>query len=381
LFELKKTYLMTPGPTQVAAETLLAMARPVFHHRTPQFEAMLAETTELLQYTMQTTGDVFVIAGSGTAALEACVANTMQPGDKAICVRGGKFGERWAKICEAFGVTPVNIDLEWGEAVDPDTVAGLLKDDPSIRAVCVQLCETSTATVTDVAALGKITRGTDTLLIVDGVSSVGAIEYRMDDWGVDMTAVGSQKALMMPPGLAVVAASEKGMKAVQDGTPRAFYLDLQAAKKSADKGTTPYTPALTLVAGLLAALREIKDEGIENVWARHALLGKALRAGAVALGLGIFSKSPADCVTAITLPEGVDGGALLKTAEQKYGVKFAGGQDHIKGKVVRVSTMGYIGMFDVVISLSALEMALAEVGAPVELGAGVRAAEEVFLAG
>jgi aspartate aminotransferase-like enzyme len=378
---LKKTYLMTPGPTQVAAETMLAMAHPIFHHRTPAFEAMLKEATELLRYVMQTSGDVFVLAGSGSAALEACVSSALRPGDRAICVRGGKFGERWADICTAFGVTPVNMDIEWGTAVRPEAVAELLAKDPGIRAVCVQLCETSTATLTDVEALGRITRDTETLLIVDGVSSVGAVEYRMDAWGVDLTAIGSQKALMLPPGLAVVAASPKAMQAVQTGKPTAFYLSLQAAKKAADKGTTPYTPAVTLIAGLLATLRELQAEGIENVWARHALLGKALRAGAAALGLGLFSQSPADCVTALTLPDGVDGGALLKNAERKFGVKFAGGQEQLKGKIVRVSTMGYVGLFDVVISLSALEMALADAGVPVELGAGIRAAEEVFLAG
>ena len=374
-----KTYLMTPGPTEVPPDTLLEMARPVFHHRTPEFADVLREVTDLLRYVLRTSGDVFVLAGSGTAAMEACVANALRRGDRAICVRGGKFGERWAKLCEPFGVEPVNLDIEWGTAVDPDAIAGLLRDDPDIRAVCVQLCETSTATVTDIAAIGQLTRDTDTLLLVDVVSSLAAIEFRMDEWGVDLAAAGSQKALMMPPGLAVVAAGPKAMNAIQANQPPAFYLDLRAAKKAADKNSTPYTPAVTLMVGLLNSLRQIKAEGIENVWARHARLGRALRAGAAALGLDLLSTSPADCVTAIRVPDGVDGAQLLKTIEHRYGVKLAGGQEHLKGRIVRISTMGHVGLFDVLIALAALEMALADAGASVELGAGVRAAEQVFL--
>jgi len=374
-----KKYLMTPGPTEVPAETLLAMARPVFHHRTPEFRETLEEAMELLRYVIQTSGDVFLLCGSGTAAMEACVANALRPGDKALCVLGGKFGERWANICEALGVAVVPMDIEWGTAVAPQAVADALAREPDIKAVCVQLCETSTATVTDVEAIAGLTRYTETLLLVDGVSSVGALEFRMDAWGVDLLAVGSQKALMMPPGLAVVAAGAKAVKAIEAHGGSGFYLNLAAAKKSADQGSTPYTASVNMVVGLLASLRMIKAEGIENVWARHAVLGTALRAGAAALGLPLLSSSPADCVTAIRLPEAVDGGALLKDLEAKYGVKFAGGQNQLKGKIVRISTMGYSGPFDVIIALSALEMALCDAGQPVELGAGVRAAEEVLL--
>ncbi len=374
-----KKYLMTPGPTEVPPETLVEMARPIFHHRTPEFSQILKEVTELLKYVLQTAGDVFILAGSGTAAMEACVVNALKRGDKAVCVRGGKFGERWTKICEAFGIVPVNLDIEWGKAVEPAAIEKALKAQPDIRAVCVQLCETSTATATDVKAIAAITRKTDTLLIVDGVSAVGAMECRMDEWGVDLIAVGSQKALMMPPGLAYVAAGERAMKAIQANKGQAFYLDLRAAKKNLAEMTTAYTPAVSLVVGQLASLRRIKEEGIENVWARHAMLGKAVRAGAKALGLAVFSSRPSDSVTAITLPANVDGGAIVKTIEKKYGIKFAGGQDTLKGKIVRISTMGYCGPFDVIIGLAALEMALAEAGVKVELGAGVRAAEEVFL--
>lgn len=375
-----KKYLMTPGPTEVPPETLIEMARPVFHHRTPEFSAILKETTDLLKYVFQTSSDVFILAGSGTAAMEACIVNALKRGDKALCVRGGKFGERWTKICDAFGIVPVNLDIEWGKAVQPAQIEKALKDQPDIKAVCVQLCETSTATATDVKAIAAVTRKTDALLIVDGVSAIGAMECRMDEWGVDLIAVGSQKALMMPPGLAFVAASERAMKGISANKGQTFYLDLRAAKKNIAEMTTAYTPAVTLVLGQLASLRRMKEEGIENVWARHAKLGKAVRAGAKALGLDVYSTQPSDSVTAVTLPDGVDGGAVVKNIEKKYGIKFAGGQDQLKGKIVRISTMGYCGPFDVIMALAALEMALAEVGVKVQLGAGVKAAEEVFLA-
>jgi aspartate aminotransferase-like enzyme len=374
-----KTYLMTPGPTEVPPDTLLELARPVFHHRTPEFSQVLTECTELLREVLQTSGDIFLIAGSGTAAMEACLGGALTPGETALCVRGGKFGERWSKICAALGITTVDVDVEWGSAVEPEEIGRLLEANPEIRAVCVQLCETSTATVTDVEAIGRLTRDRDTLLIVDGVSSVGALEYRMDDWGVDLTAVGSQKALMMPPGLAIVAAGKKAMETILAHDPPGLYLDLRAAKKAADKASTPYTPAVNLVVGLLRSLRRIHEEGIENVWARHALLGRALRAGVQALGLGLLSNRPADCVTAVALPDEVDGVALLETCEKDYGVKFAGGQEQLKGKIIRISTMGYSDRFDVVTALAALEMALTTQGVEVELGFGVRAAEEVFL--
>jgi aspartate aminotransferase-like enzyme len=370
---------MTPGPTEVPAETQLEIARPVFHHRTQRFTEVLAEVTDLLRYVLRTSGEVFVLAGSGTAAMEACVVNALNSGDKAVCVRGGKFGQRWSQICRTHGVETMNLDVEWGRAVEPAAIQDALDADPDIKAVCVQLCETSTATLTDVEAIGRISRENDALLIVDGVSSVGAVEYRMDDWGVDMTAVGSQKALMMPPGLAVVAANERAMARVHATMTPAYYLCLASASKAAKKSSTPYTPAVTLVMGLLASLRQIKDEGIENVWARHATLGQAMRAGAQALGLGLLSASPSDSVTAITLPGGVDGAALLKNIEVRHGVKFAGGQEQLAGRIVRVSTMGYCGPFDVIVALAALEMGLTEAGVSVELGAGVRAAEQVFL--
>ncbi|MFW6158367.1 MAG: pyridoxal-phosphate-dependent aminotransferase family protein [Planctomycetota bacterium] len=378
---MKKTYLMTPGPTEVPPDTLLEMARPVYHHRTERFEATLAEVTRLLKELLGTSGEVFVIAGTGTAAMEACIANSLGRGDRAICVRGGKFGDRWSKICEAFGIVPVHLDIEWGDAVDPDEVGRLLERSPGVKAVCVQLCETSTAALTDVEAIGQLTRDSEALLVVDGVSSVGAVEFRMDAWHVDLVAVGSQKALMMPPGLAVVAAGDRAMGRVRTRPSPAFYLDLDAAKAAADQSSTPYTAPVTLVEGFLRSLRQIMEEGVEAVWARHARLGRALRAGVRALGLEVFASRPADCVTAVRVPEDVDGGALVADIEATDGVKFAGGQAHLKGKIIRVSTMGYAGPFDVIIALAALEMGLTRAGHALDLGAGVRAAEAVFLEG
>lgn len=374
-----KRYLMTPGPTEVPPDTLLAMARPVIHHRTPEFHAIMKETIGLLKYVFQTKGDVFVLAGSGTSAMEACIANTIRPGGRVLCVRTGKFGERWTKIVKTFNGVPVNLDVEWGRAVNPSAIAKALNEDASIRAVCCQHCDTSTGVANDIKAIGEITRNTDTLLIVDGVSAAGALEFRMDEWGVDMLASGSQKALMMAPGLAFIAASPKAMKSISADQPCSFYFDINKMKKFAEADDTPFTPAITLVYGQLNSLKMIRAEGIENVWSRHAMLGRACRAAAEAIGLKVFSQNPSDCVTAVLVPDGINGTEMIKSIEARYGIKFADGQDSLKGRVIRIGTMGYCGRFDVISFVAALEMSLVEAGVDITLGAGVQAAEQVFL--
>jgi len=374
-----KRYLLSPGPFEVPPEVLLEMARPVFHHRTPQFKDALAEAIEGLRYVFRTEGDVFIIASSGTGAMEACVSNVLDPGETAIVVRGGKFGERWGEICQAFGVEVVPIDVEWGDAISPEQVGDALKQHPDAKAVYTTLCETSTGVLTDVKSIGKIMANSDALLVVDGISSIGGVEFEMDAYKVDLLAVGSQKALMLPPGLAFLAASKKAWKKI-DATAdrRAYYFDLKAAQKSGAKTDTPYTPAIASVMGLLKALEMIRDEGLEHVWRRHDALAEAARAGAVAMGLELFSKAPANTVTAIKLPESVDGDALTKLLRDSYGVTIAGGQSQLKGKICRIAHMGYAGPFDVVTALAALEIGLDELGYDVTLGSGVAAAEKAL---
>ncbi len=376
-----KRYLLSPGPFEVPPEVLLEMARPVYHHRTPQFKQALKNAVEGLRYVFRTQGDVFIFASSGTGAMEASVANVVNPGEEAIVVRGGKFGERWGELCEAFGAKVIPIDIEWGEAVEPEAIARALEKHPDAVAVYTTLCETSTGVVTDVKAVGEIVAPTNALLVVDGISAVGAVEFEMDAWNVDLLAVGSQKALMLPPGLAFLAVSEKAWQKVdKTAARRAYYFDLPAARKSGIKSDTPYTPAISMVIGLVKALELIREEGLDNVWRRHDALAEATRAGARALGLEVFSRSPSNSVTAIKLPEEVDGDALTKLLRDAYGVTIAGGQSQLKGKICRIAHMGYAGPFDVVTALAALEIGLAELGHKVSIGAGVAAAEEVLFA-
>jgi aspartate aminotransferase-like enzyme len=312
--------------------------------------------------------------------MEAAVANLASTGRKALTIEGGKFGERWGELCDAYGFEHEAIKVEWGKAVDPLVVAEALAEDDSIAAVFATHCETSTGVLHDVKALGEIVRKTKAVLVVDAVSSAGACELRTDEWGIDVVCVGSQKGLMLPPGLALVSVSPKAQALIEaTENRRAYYFDLVKAMKSAAKDDTPYTPAITLVIGLDAALGMIEEEGLENCFARHELLSRAVRAGVKALGLEPFAERPSPSVTSVLLPEGLDGAALVKTLRDTEGVAFAGGQAALKGKIIRIATMGYCGKYDVILGLSALEMGLATAGIKVDLGAGVRAAEEIFL--
>jgi aspartate aminotransferase-like enzyme len=379
---MRKDYLLTPGPSAVPAEVLLAMAHPVFHHRTPRFKAILADALARSRRVLMTENPVAILASSGTGAMEAAVANLASRGRKALTVEGGKFGERWGELCTAFGFEHEAIKVEWGKAVDPKVVEEKLAADDSIAAVFATHCETSTGVMNDVKALGEVVSKTKAVFVVDAVSSAGACELRTDEWKIDVVCVGSQKGLMLPPGLALISVSPKAQSLIEATEDRrAYYFDLVKAMKSTAKDDTPYTPALTLVIGLNEALKMIEEEGIEELFRRHELLSAAVRAGVQALGLELFAERPSTSVTSVRLPEGVDGVALVKTLRDVEGVAFAGGQADLKGKIVRIATMGYCGKFDVILGLAALEMGLAQAGVKVELGSGVRAAEEVLLEG
>ena len=376
-----KQRLFTPGPTPVPEEVLLELARPMFHHRTAEYRAMLEQVTKDMQYVLGTSQDVYTITGSGSAAMEAAVSNVVAPGETVIAVRGGKFGERWSELGKAFGAEVVDLDIEWGTAPTADQIAEALRANPGTVAVYITQCETSTATFADVEALGKVVAGTAALLVVDGISSIGAVPFKMDAWGVDISVTGSQKALMLPPGLAFIACSEKAWKKIEATGPRAYYVDLKAYRKSLGKGfDNPYTPANLMIRAAVKALAMIRDEGLEAVWARSRRLAEALRAGAAALGLELFSKSPSDSVTALKVPDGIDGERLPKILANDFGVRCAGGQAQLKGKIIRFTTMGYTDAWDILAALGALEMALAKLGYEVEFGAGVAAAQKVLAA-
>jgi aspartate aminotransferase-like enzyme len=377
-----KPYLLAPGPTPVPPEVLAAVAQPLIHHRTPAFAAVLGEVQEGLRELFGTTQDVLVLAASGTGAMEGAVSNLLSPGDAVVVVNGGKFGERWTKICRAYGVVVHEIAVEWGRAVEPAAVAAALDAHPEARAVFVQASETSTCALHPVPALAEITRARETLLVVDGITAVGVLPLPMDQLGIDVLVTGSQKALMLPPGLAFVALSPRAWAAAERARLPRFYFDFVRERRGVAERSTAWTPAISLIQGLRVALRMLRTEGWANVYARHARLARATRAGAAALGLSLLAPdAPSPAATAICVPAGVDGGALVRYLRDRMQVTFAGGQDRLKGRIVRIAHLGWVGAFDVVVALGALEMALRHFGVAVELGRGVGAAEAVLAEG
>jgi aspartate aminotransferase-like enzyme len=376
-----KRYLLAPGPTPVPPEVLLAMARPVIHHRAPEFAQLFGEVREDLKWLYQTRNDVLILAASGTGGMEGSVSNFLSPGDKALVVNGGKFGERWGKLCKTFGVQVTELRVEWGHAVDPQAVADALKKDPSIKAVYVQASETSTGVAHDIKSLGDIVRGREgTILVVDAITALGVFDVPTDAWGLDVVVSGSQKAFMLPPGLAFVSVSEKAWAFAEKAKNAAFYFNFRKERESQIKNQTAYTPAVSLILGLQEVLRILKAEGLPAIFGRQARLAQATREGVKAAGLSLFPKqSPSDALTAISSPDGVDGQAIYRNLRVQYGITAAGGQDHLKGKIFRISHMGYMDTFDVITALAAIEMVLKGLGHGVRLGSGVAKAQELLM--
>lgn len=379
---MRKKYLLAPGPTPVPESALLAMAQPMMHHRTPQFSEIFRETADLLKYVFQTKQDVLILAASGTGAMEGSVTNLFSPGDEVIVVNGGKFGERWGKISEAYGLKAHWITVEWGKAVDPAVVKKVMDENPKVKAIMVQASETSTTVAHPVKELATLTKDKDCLLIVDGITGVGVFDLPMDEWGIDVLVSGSQKAFMLPPGLAFVALSEKAWKFQETAKCPRFYFDYKKERKNLKDNTTAYTPAVSLIIGLREALKMIKEEGLYNVFARHDRLARATRAATTALGLKqLAPDAPSNAATGVFVPEGVDGGKLVKYLRDEVGTTMAGGQDHLKGKILRIAHLGYIDTFDIIISIAAIEMALSKFGHKVPFGKGVGAAQEILIEG
>jgi serine---pyruvate transaminase len=379
---MQKKYLMTPGPTPVPSEVLLAQARPMIHHRTPDFSAMLMECVEGLKYVFQTQGEVLILASSGTGAMESSFANLFCAGDTVIVARNGKFGDRMVQIAQVYGLEVVDLRYEWTEVVRPDDIAAALAEHPDARGVVVTQSETSSGVLNDVEAIGRICAGyPDCVLIVDSITGIGAVPCMTDEWGLDVVMTGSQKGLMLPPGLAALSVSEKAWRAYERSTLPKYYFDWMKYKKNLAKETTPFTPAVSLVVGLVEALRMMREEGIENVIARHARLAEATRRGCEALGMRLFAppEGRGSAVTPVWVPDGVDGKKIVKIMKDKYGVTIAGGQDDYAGRIFRVGHLGYFGDFDIITTLAALEMTLAELGYDFERGSGIKAAEAVFM--
>jgi len=373
-----KQYLMIPGPTPVPPAVMAAMSRPIIGHRTDEFAEMHRRIVERLQIVFQTKNDIFVLTHSGTGGMETAVANTVEPGDKVLALVTGNFGERFAKIARAYGADVDEVLFGWGNCVDLKAVEEKLAAN-SYKLVLATQNETSTGVTNDIAGIGSLVAKTSSLFLVDGVSGVGGIEIKMDEWNVDILVTASQKAMMLPPGLAMVAVSPKAWKAVESNSSPRFYFSLPAAKKSYEKWNTAYTPGVSLFAGLDAALDMMMTEGIENVYARHKVLARATRAAVKAMGLKLYASDEyaSPVITAIESPEGIDGDRIRKVLKNEFGVTFAGGQGILKGKIFRIAHMGFADKMDVIIAISALEMA--RIGYPMELGSGVRAAQQVLL--
>ncbi len=373
--------MFTPGPTQIPPEVVLAEASPMIHHRTSEFSDIFANVSEDLKYIFQTKdGEVFTFASSGTGGMEACVVNSVSRGDKAIVVSGGKFGERWAQICETYGVNVVKIDVENGKAVDPAVLNDTIEKEQDVKAVFTTLSETSTGVVHDIEGIAKIVKGHNLLLIVDGISGIGVQPFKMDDWGIDIAVTGSQKGFMLPPGLAFVCVAQSAWDAIEKSDLPKYYWNFKKMRKALSNKTTAYTPAISLIMAAGKSIEIIKSEGIENVWARHAKLAHATREGVKALGLELFAGSDfGNVLTSVKIPDGVTFDAGIKKLRDETGVTIAGGQDELKGKMFRVGHMGYVNEFDIILAISAVEKILQENGYKVELGKGISKVQEILV--
>lgn len=374
-----KQYLLSPGPTPIPNEVALAMSETMIHHRTPQFNKIFEEARQGLKTLFGTKGDVLMLASSGTGAMEAAVSNLFSPGDQVLVINGGKFGERWLNIATAFGLNPVEITVEWGQAVKVEEVEKQLKLHPEIQGVMIQASETSTTVLHPVKEIAELTRR-GPLFLVDGVTAVGVLSVPLDEWGIDALVTGSQKALMLPPGLGFIALSDRAWKKTKQAKLPRFYFDLNLEQKNQAKGSGAFTPAVSLIFGLRASLKLMQREGLDRVYARHARMSRATRAAATALGLRLLApESPSPAATGIFLPDGFDADQVLEYLRDQMGVTLAEGQDQLKGKVIRIAHVGYMGAFDVITAIAALEMALRKFGAEIPFGSGVAAAQEVLM--
>lgn len=374
---MKKNRLFTPGPTPVPDRVLQAGARPIIHHRTPEFEESLASVHENLRYLFGTEEPVMLLASSGTGAMEAAIANTLSSGDTVVTVNGGKFGERWGRIARAYGLEVEEVVIDWGTSVTAEQIRERLSKHQTLSAICLTHSETSTGGLTDVQGIIQELRPEfNGLFIVDGITAVGAHPMDFDAWDVDVLVTGSQKGLMIPPGLACIAMSARAWSAAERSDLPAFYFDLIEARKAYDKGTTPWTPAVSLVLGLAEALEMIKAEGKERVWNRHARLAEGLRAGVRALDVEVFAQSPSNALTSILLPDGCK--ELPGRLKNDWGYTIAGGQGEYKGVIGRISHLGYYDDSDMIGMIYAMERVLAELRGSEVSGAGLAAAAKAF---
>jgi aspartate aminotransferase-like enzyme len=364
IFKKKYPYrLLTPGPVPLHPDVQQILSEPMIHHRTPEFERCLRSVCERLKDTFATQESVYIHASTGTGAMESAIVNTLSPGDKALCIVSGKFGERWAQMCKIFGVEVITHNVEWGEAVNAEDVARLLRAHPDIKAVLTQACETSTATVHPVRELSTLIREkSDTLLMIDAITAVGAMELEMDQWGLDVVIGGSQKAFMLPTGLSFIALSHKARRFAERSRIPKFYFDLKLEQKALAKGETHFSSVVPLIRALDISLNYLTGDAKKRTLSRIEKLAEATRAAAPALGLSVFSKSPSPSVTALVVPPNIDSQKLRDHIEEKYNLTLMGGQDQLKGKILRIGHLGYITNDDMLALFEILALALRDFG-------------------
>jgi aspartate aminotransferase-like enzyme len=376
-----KRYLLAPGPTPVPPEVLLGMAMPIIHHRSPDFIPVLDSAKKGLQWLYQTKNDVLILCSTGTGGMVGAVNNFFNRGDRVLVVNGGKFGERWTDICRGYGLKVKEIVVEWGYAVDPARIQEVLKKNRDIKGVFVQASETSTGVYHDIEAIGAIVRKyEDTLFIVDAISALAAHDLRTDEWGIDVMVGGSQKGVMLPPGIAFVSVSEKAWARAESSRLPRFYFDFKKERKTLAENQTNFTSPVTLIIGLNESLKMLRAEGLKNVFNRHERLADATRRSVQAIGLELYPKeSPSNSVTAVVSPPGIDGQVVYKNLREKYGITAAGGQGKIKGKIFRLAHLGYVDRFDIIIAIAGIEMVLKGLRYPVKLGTGVAVAQGLLM--
>ncbi len=379
---IRKQRLFTPGPTPLHPAVQEALARPILHHRTEEFRAVFRDSITGLKAFLKTDDDVVILACSGTGGMEAALVNVLSPGERMLALVAGNFGERWAGMGRAHGMDVVTLEAPWGEAVAPGRVAEALESDPKIRAVFVQLSESSTGVAHDVEAIARITRGKDALLVVDAISGAGAIPLDTRAWGVDVVVVGAQKALALPPGLSFLSASARAWDRIEAARAPRFYFDLRRERKGQKGGEAAFTPAISNVVALRAALAFVEEQGgVDALVANAGTLAAATRAAAVALALPLVApRDHGDALTALFAPDGIEASAIVKGLKREFGSTVAGGQGRLAGRAFRIAHLGYYDVTDILGLLASLEVVLRRLGHPFDLGRGVAAAEEAYLA-
>ncbi|MCK5219135.1 alanine--glyoxylate aminotransferase family protein [bacterium] len=377
-----KKRLMTPGPTDIPPSVLAEACKPIIHHRTPQFRAILTEVVAGLKRVFRTNHDLLIFPAAGTGGMESAVVNLCSPGDTVLTASCGNFGNRWTAIAKAYGISTEHYEVEWGQGNDPKEIEKRLAANPGIKVVFTTLLETSTGIESDIRTIGDIVAPTPAVLVVDAISGMGATPMKTDDWKADVVIAGAQKGFMIPPGLAMVTISSKAWELAKKSKIPKYYFSWEKAHKSMTAealANTPYTPSVSLIMQMAESLRLIEEEGLENIWERHARMARSARSAMEALGLKLFATGrPSNAVTSVYVPEGVDGTKLFKTIRDTYGITLAGGQGKVKGRIFRIGHLGYADDWDIVAAVAAIERALYEQGYTLELGAGVAAAEKVL---